>query len=144
MYTGYYARAVEYRANGLIPVAISLGVPDWWHGPVYKKLAPTLGILANWRYSENSMPGAEREKRYLDEYTRIVLLNLDPKNVLEDLSKFGDIDKIVLCCYETPEEFCHRHIVASWLRVKGKVEFREFTLYKEPNFACRRPDGTVK
>lgn len=22
---------------------------------------------------------------------------------------------IILCCYETPEEFCHRHILAEWL-----------------------------
>lgn len=144
MYTGYYSKSQEYRANGLIPVAISLGVPDWWNGPIYKKFAPTLKILGNWKFSEGRQPYETRVKNYLDKYTKDVLMDLDPKEVLKELSKFGDIDKIVLCCYEKPDDFCHRHIVASWLRVNAEIECKEFTLFKGASFACMRPDCTAK
>lgn len=144
MYTGYYAKVREYRANGLIPVCISLGIPDWWDGPVYKKLAPTTRVLGHYRFCNKPRTVSQKVQDYLDDYARDVLINLDPKIVLEELSKFGDIDKLILCCYEKPSEFCHRQIVASWMRVKAKIECKEFSLEVEPNYACMRPDGTTK
>lgn len=34
------------------------------------------------------------------------------RTILEAVAKDRDI---VLCCYEKPDEFCHRHILAEWL-----------------------------
>jgi len=34
----------------------------------------------------------------------------------------GDRD-IILCCYEKPGEFCHRHVLANWLA--DKIEVKE-------------------
>ena len=52
-----------------------------------------------------------------------VLKNLDPNKV------YSDLDNSVLLCYEQSYEFCHRHIVASWLEknLGVKVVECEFT-----------------
>lgn len=40
---------------------------------------------------------------------------LTPAGVYALLSEVADKRDIVLCCYEKPNEFCHRHILAEWL-----------------------------
>lgn len=139
-----YDKSQEYVANGLIPVSISLLTPDWWNGPVYKKLAPTERVLGHYRFGNKNRTEDQKIRDYLEDYRRDVLDSLDPREGLEDLSKFGDLDKIVLCCYERPSEFCHRHIVASWLRVKCGVECREFSLYKNITMNPRSTDNAKK
>lgn len=46
----------------------------------------------------------------------------DVVNALYNLS--GGID-VALVCYERPQDFCHRHIVADWLRSNG-IECNEY------------------
>ena len=29
------------------------------------------------------------------------------------------LDRLTLLCYEKPSDFCHRHLVANWLRQHG-------------------------
>ena len=43
---------------------------------------------------------------------------------------------VALCCYEKPEEFCHRHILADWIKEKLGVEISEYgyTPKKEPEY----------
>jgi len=114
MYTSCYA------VNGKDPraVAISRGVPLWFKGRVYTKLAPPLFIL--------------EEKRSPAEYTRLyqsfVLAKLTPKEVLADLG-----DEAVLLCWERPDEFCHRHIVAEWLAKGLKITVEELVPPKPGN-----------
>ena len=43
--------------------------------------------------------------------------------VIEDLSGGKDV---ALCCYEKPDEFCHRQMVAAWLGEYG-IEVKELT-----------------
>lgn len=44
---------------------------------------------------------------------------LTPNGVKELLRTITSHRDIVLCCYEKPGDFCHRHILAEWL---GDVE----------------------
>ena len=48
MFTGYFAKLRVYEQNGLIPVAICGGVPNWYKGLWYKKLAPKWTFFNEW------------------------------------------------------------------------------------------------
>lgn len=52
------------------------------------------------------------------------------ENVLEDLANLagGDLDKVILLCYEKPTDFCHRHLVADWInKHKGDNFIAEYS-----------------
>ena len=114
MYTGYFAKLKKYQEAGLVPVSIALKTPDWYHGLEYKKLAPNWDILSAWKSGEH--------KGDIDYYTKHfeeVLDTLRPEGVIIELKQFGLLQDIILLCYEKPESFCHRHIVANWLNKNG-------------------------
>ena len=54
------------------------------------------------------------EDFYTARYQEEVLSFLDPKKVVKDLGP-----ESILLCWERPDRFCHRHIVAEWLRKAG-------------------------
>lgn len=109
MLTSYYARS----ANHPNAVSIAGRCPEWYHGREYKKLAPTLAIFK--KYKEDG-----DQNYYIEHYYKEVLNKLDPKKVFEDLGAHA-----VLLCYETPDKFCHRHLVAQWLRDQLGVDIAE-------------------
>jgi uncharacterized protein YeaO (DUF488 family) len=118
MLTGYFAKLKTYTDNGLIPVSIALYSPKWYSGLEYKKLAPSPGILHDFKVGE--FQGVI--EHYRERYVREILGVLNPKVITEELEKLtkADSDKIILLCYERPEDFCHRHLVADWI-----MEYRE-------------------
>lgn len=67
---------------------------------------------------------------YIEHYKSQVLDNLDILTVLRDLldltQKDTRIADIALICYEKPNEFCHRHLVAEWLKEHG-LQCKEWT-----------------
>lgn len=56
---------------------------------------------------------------YIKCFTEQVLNNLDPSKVYQELRDLAKSVDIALICYEKPSDFCHRHLVASWLRNNG-------------------------
>lgn len=103
--TGYFAK--HTGSNG---VSISLYTPKWFHGRAYKNLAPTERILLWWNGTDK---GPNAQKIYRKLYYRDVLNHLDVHDVARAL------DGTTLLCYERPDEFCHRHLVAEWLTAAG-------------------------
>lgn len=110
--TGYFAKAKQYSDNGFALVSIARTRP--WFLPkellvwYVSDLAPTGEII-----------GAKNNpKAYEDKYRSEILSKVSPRDVLRDLEKYAGYsgkDKVVLLCYEAPDKFCHRHIVARWL-----------------------------
>ncbi|MFZ5451507.1 MAG: hypothetical protein ACOZF2_06510 [Thermodesulfobacteriota bacterium] len=82
-------------------VAISLGVPRDWRGTRCTVLAPPRPLIK-----------IIDEATFIPLYRAQVLDKLDPYQIIRDL---GD-DNFVLLCWEAPGEFCHRRVVAAWLR----------------------------
>lgn len=119
MYTGYFAKIKTYEKAGLIPIAICGGIPKWYKGLWYKKLAPKWSFFNEWKN------GAEHKgdnDYYIHHFNNEVLDKLSILQVIEDLQKIAntkDTDKIILLCYEKPGDFCHRHLVADWLTKNG-------------------------
>jgi hypothetical protein len=54
-------------------------------------------------------------------YHECVLDNLGARTVYRELGS-----NAVLLCYERPDEFCHRHIVAAWLEKELGIEVEEY------------------
>lgn len=100
----------------LVPVAICGKVPDWYGGFRYRDLAPRYAFFNEWKHGSRRGDNAW----YIERFNEEVLARLDPATVLADLSAFcEDISRIILLCYEKPSDFCHRHLVADWLRANG-------------------------
>lgn len=118
IYTSYFAN-VKSLPSEVIPITICGGVPEWWCGLRYKKLAPKRGFFNEWKNSGDN-------DYYIKCYYEQVLSHLDPAQVYRELNKLVEYtgscaDNIALLCYEKPKDFCHRHLVAEWFNKNGIV-----------------------
>ena len=120
--TGYFAKAQSYADDGYVLVSIAKKkpwfLPDGLELHEEKRLAPTDEILS---LKDNPV---EYEKKYRNEVLRF----WNPHEIY--CSLYGwmvahNAKKVVLLCYETPEKFCHRHIVAKWLSDGIGLEVKE-------------------
>ena len=105
IYTSYFAMARKIEDKDKL-LSIALWPPKDVHIQCMPYLAPTKEILLRYKQDHD-------EKAYTKAYREQVLGNLDVNKVAAHLQ--GRI----LLCYERPESFCHRHIVAQWLRDGG-------------------------
>ena len=110
IYTSYFSSRKYKPEDG---VSIARWAP-FWHGYNFKQLAPSRELLKWWK----SLPLEDQEKTeykqyYKDLYVQQILSELNPAKVAEML------DGKTLLCFERSDEFCHRHIVAKWLREAG-------------------------
>ncbi len=127
MYTGYFAKLRTYEKAGLIPIAICGGIPNWYKGLWYKKLAPKWSFFNEWK---NGTEHKGDNNYYVQHFYNEVLDKLSILQVIEDLQRIAntkDTHKIILLCYEKPEDFCHRHLVADWFTLNGIqcIEYKE-------------------
>lgn len=127
MYTGYFAKLKKYQEAGLVPVSIALKTPDWYTGLEYKRLAPTWSILSSWKYGDHKGD----TEYYKTQYKKQVLDHICPTTAVSELLELtkAPAHKIILLCYEKPEDFCHRHLVADW--INGIIPFMSIC-YMEP------------
>ena len=106
MYTSCFANvrkmSEEQKANC---VAVCRWLPKSVDMPQYLCVAPHPDILSDYKAG-----GSEEE--YTKKY-RKQLARLNPNEIGRLL------DGKILLCYEKAEDFCHRHILASWLREHG-------------------------
>lgn len=116
IYTSYYANVRNLIKNNMIPVAISVGIPKYFHGDSIPYLAPTRAMLKM------------NDSEYIKHYQKI-LDKVDLDRLRDDLlfiyKSRGEKD-IALLCYEKPGEFCHRRLFAEWLKEKTGYEVKEY------------------
>jgi GTPase SAR1 family protein len=91
-------------------------------GDCYPKLAPKKLFWEVWHGNIGKISEKENTRYYVEEYYKQVLSKLDPDEVYYDLK-----DRILLC-YEEPTEFCHRHIVAEWIKLLFEEDVPEIKL----------------
>ena len=107
MRTSYFAKYRHLHLNDGISIALSAPIEI----ETYPDLFPTWKMLSEYKKTKN-------KEQYIQEYSQI-LNKLDPQKVCDDLK-----DKTILC-WESSEKFCHRHLVADWLREKLGVKIKE-------------------
>ena len=111
--TGYFARAKDYADDGYVLVSIAKVAP--WFIPKDLKLY-SLSMLAP---TDEILALKDRPSEYEKRYKADILNHLSQIEVYHELvriAKESSLDKVVLLCYESPEKFCHRHIVAKWIK----------------------------
>jgi uncharacterized protein YeaO (DUF488 family) len=110
IYTGYFAKTKSYIDKGLVPISIALKTPfDVFK---LKEFAPTWDILKEYKNTKD-------EERYIERYNSEVLAKLNISTIINKINTIAPKKDVILMCYEKPDSFCHRHLVAKWLRENG-------------------------
>ena len=119
MFTSHFGKVKEIEAAGLVPIAISIGLPRWFKGRRVTDLAPSWAML--------KLSPEEYDARY-----DRILTKLDPKEIAKEIG-----DKGVMLCWEKPGEpgqswdRCHRRRVAEWLEAALGIVISEFGFERE-------------
>ncbi len=116
IFTSYYANSTALREAGIEMVSIALWPPRWFKGSRYSLVAPKAFMLKN---------HLSREE-YIESYQKYVLDKLDAKEIIKNLELLTQGKDVALCCYEKPEDFCHRHLLAEWLTKETGIEIKEY------------------
>lgn len=115
IYTGYYKNMERMLPNaGYHFVSISRGNPSWFPYP----LEDLNALKPSWELVE--MAKKHDYENYLTEYHK-QLETVSIRDIMNELQ-----DNTILLCYESPDKFCHRHIVRNWFNEKG-ILCREIT-----------------
>lgn len=115
VWTGYYAQMKKYAQADLVPVSIAYLTPVWYMGETCFELAPPRKLLVG--YKDGVISQKEYTKKYND-----FLKTVNWGDVIEKLYTISDKHEgkdLVLCCYEKPSDFCHRHLLAEYLTAHG-------------------------
>ena len=123
IYTSYFAKGKTLRAQKIKMISIALYPPPRIKCDTMLNLAPTHSILHD-KY--------RTDDRYTHRYLSEVLGKLDAKKILEQIKAISHGSDVALCCYEAPDDFCHRHIVAQWLYEQTGTEVEEFGRSNNP------------
>lgn len=109
IYTSYFGN-IKNIPKDWLKVSISLYPPKGMDILQCKLLAPSAELLA--AYKEGKVSDLE----YTREYTKQMqsLPQETKTKLLTSFSKYAydDTNNLVLLCYEAPNKFCHRHLLA--------------------------------
>ena len=118
IYTGYYSKIKEYVDLGLTLLSISRTKPEFAKSCIdIPQLFPSDKIL--WDHKKGKIDEMEYTSKYLDQLNE---LGID--RIIKMIQIFGD--NVVLLCWESPEKFCHRHILADYINKNSGVVVEEF------------------
>ncbi len=117
IFTSYFAKGKTLKAHNVKMISISLYPPPNVKCAAIPDLAPTKSILFD-KYMT--------EERYTHRFLSEVLSKLDARSIIDQIATISKGSDAALCCYETPDNFCHRHIVARWLTENTGIEIHEF------------------
>ena len=118
IYTGYYSKIKEYVDSGLTLLSISRTKPEFAKSCIdIPQLFPSDKIL--WDHKKGKIDDMEYTSKYLDQ-----LNELGVDRIIKMIQIFGD--NVVLLCWESPEKFCHRHILADYINKNSSVVVEEF------------------
>ena len=132
VYTTYFTN-IRNLPDNVVPISITLKSPSGWAGAEFKKLAPPYKLLQMYKeaISAKELDKDKVKDYYQKRYNELVLSKLDSVSVLEELKLIAaeraleeDFD-IALVCYETPLDFCHRHLVSYWFNNNG-IKCKEY------------------
>lgn len=127
IYTSYFAN-VKNLPDDLYPIAICGRSPEGWNGPEYKRLAPKWEFFKVWKETHDN-------DYYIREFGEKVTGKLNADSIVAELMQLCPEGKEpCLICYEKPGDFCHRHLVADWLKDAGY----EVTEFEELIYRCSK------
>ncbi len=125
LYTSYYGNPYLDQSK-VFPVQVSNSAPEGF--PIKYVLKE---VIPSWKdivepYKENLLSEVEytvKYKKMLDSQEFAIRIMME--EIKEKASTLG-LQDIVLLCYEKPGRFCHRHILAEWIKEKAGEEVEEY------------------
>lgn len=112
IYTGYFAKIKQYRQAGLVTISIAR-FNRYYSGASLKLLAPTAEMIY------------EPESIYIPKY-HAILNKLNCQGIIDEISRLSEGMDCILLCYEKQGDFCHRRLVAEWIKENTGQEVDEF------------------
>lgn len=110
IYTSYFAKAKKLNDEYLV-LGITRFPPKNFTNNL-ECIAPSRELLNKWKNKE--VDEAEYEKIYLREINIYIDWFAEYLRLLQEHNKH-----VVMCCYESSDKFCHRHILARELNKRG-------------------------
>lgn len=122
IYTGYIAQVAKYKNAGLDPILITASAKI--------KLMRISELAPPWIIVDSIKKGKITQAQYTEMY--IEHLNKLGVRYLRELIE-GLMEKYnpILLCYEKPTDFCHRHILAEWIKSNLNIECKEYLINKK-------------
>ena len=117
IFTSYFSNIKKLQKQNILPISIARFPPSWYSGLQFKTISPSTDILLNCK---------QNTKLYTERFNTEILQHLNPTEVYEQLTAISDNRDIALLCFEKPSDFCHRHLVASWLNDAMHLNIKEF------------------
>lgn len=115
IYTTYFAK-LKSLPKEVTPIAICAKPVPGYQGASYRQLSPHYDFYSKYKIDHD-------ESYFTMCYYDKVLRHLNPTRVVAELyataGKTYCNGDIALICYEKSTDFCHRHLVAEWLRESG-------------------------
>ena len=137
IFTTYYSnlRNVNFTNDDVVIVSISRTYPDFVKPTIhYTDVAPTPYMIGTFK-KEFKTNKKLAIKHYVDDYLKVLKLNkFDANNFLKEYSEKYKDKLVLLCCYEKPESFCHRHLLSSYIRKFTGYNIHELKTTKEEIF----------
>lgn len=115
IYTSYFGNYRNFPAN-CVAISITQFPPRAWKGLEIKSVAPTADKLM--RFKQKEIDENIFTWQYLMQLNKDD--NLRPRVIALLRHLENEYENIILCCYEKPNEFCHRHLLAEWLDMNIK------------------------
>ena len=125
IYTSYFGKIKNFPKN-FVTVAICGGIPDFYTGLWYRKVAPKWNFFCEWKKNHDN-------NFYIEHFNNEVLSKITPQDFINDIKKLtNNAENVILLCYEKPNEFCHRHLVANWINNANMgINIEEWNLQKD-------------
>lgn len=117
IYTSYFAN-IKNIPSHIYKISIARYSDKFPDIPRYEKLMPSAQLLALIK------KGVYNQFRYTKKFNA-QLYSLDIDEVIEELNEMSGGRDIVLLCYESPDKFCHRQLVAKWM-VDNYIRCQEY------------------
>jgi Protein of unknown function, DUF488 len=92
-----------------VPVCTSLGRPKF---PISYELTESVGALKPWGLIDKSIPAAEFSARYRARLDKVGTATLS--RIFHAISRKHGRARLVLLCFERPDQPCHRRTFADW------------------------------
>ena len=119
IWTSYFDN-LNNLPKDFVPVAICGGIPDWYTGLWTRRVAPKWKFFQEWKQNHDN-------NFYIEHFNKEVLDKLVPEIFVYKLEILTNhAENVVLICYEKPDEFCHRHLVADWITQGTGMEVKEW------------------
>lgn len=115
IYTSYFSNINNLLKHNFINlISVAGKCPNDFQFKQFKKLAPKYVWWKEWHDKHLS------NEYYINKYLETVLNHLNPIEIYFKLTNNNTSD-VVLLCWETPNLFCHRHLIANWLNESLKL-----------------------